>query len=195
MEPAEMAEQAVTEVSILRRRQVRVSWGALLAGFFVDVGLLLLLLSLAAGMSLTRVDVREPATWFQVGPRAGIWGGIAAIVASFFAAWVTGRLSSAPDRVSGMLHGVVLWGVWWFAALWLGLSAAVGAAQVAGGAHAAAQAAGAGSGEAWSAFLASAFTLLASALGGMGGTARQLRAAERREPVEVSHRLEPQRQE
>lgn len=137
-----MAE-AETMVYGAARRLERVSWGALLAGFMVGVGVLFLLLSLGTAVGLTSVDARDLSSWKNMGIGVGIWGGIAAIIASFFSAWVAGRLSTSPDRTAGMLHGAALWGLTWFVGLWMGAAAITGAARVAGGAaETAAQAGG-----------------------------------------------------
>jgi len=128
-----MAE-AETMVYGAARRLERVSWGALFAGFMVGVGVLFLLLSLGAAVGLTTVDARDISSWKNMGIGVGIWGGISAIIASFFSAWVAGRLSTSPDRTSGMLHGAALWGLTWFVGLWMGVSALTGAAQAAGSA-------------------------------------------------------------
>ncbi len=86
----------------------RASWGALFAGFFVGMGLLFLLLALGAAIGFTAVDPRDFSTWKSAGTGVGIWGGIAAIVASFFSAWVAGRLSASWTRLAGALHGIAL---------------------------------------------------------------------------------------
>src|SRR5512138_1985317 len=130
-EGTDMAE-AETMVYGAARRLERVSWGALFAGFMVGVGVLFLLLSLGAAIGLTSVDARELSSWKNMGIGVGIWGGISAIVASFFAAWVAGRLSTSPDRTAGTLHGAALWGLTWFVGLWMGAMAVAGAARAAG---------------------------------------------------------------
>jgi hypothetical protein len=138
----DMAESE-TVVYGAARRPERVSWGALFAGFMVGVGVLFLLLSLGAAVGLTSVDARDLSSWKNMGIGVGIWGGISAIIASFFSAWVTGRMSTAPDRTSGMLHGAALWGLTWFVGLWMGAAALTGAARAAGSAaQTAAQAGG-----------------------------------------------------
>ena len=128
------------------RRLNGVSWGALLAGFFVGAGTLFLLLSLGAAVGLTSVDARHISSWKHMGIGVGIWGGISAIIASFFSAWVASRLSTAETRTGGILHGSALWGLTWAVGLCIGflaVSGAVeGAAKVAGtAAESAAQAA------------------------------------------------------
>jgi hypothetical protein len=119
-----------------RRLLDKANWGALFAGFFVGMGLLFLLLSLGAAIGLTSVDPRDFGAWRTAGIGVGIWGGLSAIAASFGSAWVAGRMSTSLDRVSGMLHGVVLWGLTWAVVLWLGamlVSSAVGGAVRAAG--------------------------------------------------------------
>jgi hypothetical protein len=193
----DMAETETTlnlaTTRLFPRQLPRVSWGALFAGFFAGVGLLLLLLSLGAATGLTTIDLRDTASFAKMGVGAGIWDGLAAIIAAFVAAWAMGRLSSAVDRTSGMLHGVALWGLTWFVGLWVGVSA-LGQAQTAG-ALAGEAVAGDRAG-AWGAFLAAAFTLVASALGGASGVGSHLKAIARevaeRAPIETRP-LEPQR--
>jgi hypothetical protein len=129
-----MAELETTLVHGAARRLERVSWGALFAGFFVGVGALFLLLSLGAAVGLTSVDARDISSWKNMGIGVGVWGGVSAIIASFFSAWVAGRLSTSPDRTAGTLHGAALWGLTWFVGLWMGIAALQGAASAAGSA-------------------------------------------------------------
>ncbi|HET7754499.1 MAG TPA: hypothetical protein VFK85_11370 [Anaeromyxobacteraceae bacterium] len=115
------------------------SWGALFAGFFVGTGTLFLLLTFGAAVGFTAVDPRNFDSWRNAGIGVGIWGGISAIIASFFSAWVAGRLSKAWTRLGGALHGLALWGLTWGVTMWLGAMFVGGA--VAGAAGAAGQAA------------------------------------------------------
>jgi uncharacterized protein YjbJ (UPF0337 family) len=124
----------------------RVSWGALLAGFFFGFGIWMLLLALGAGIGLAAFDARDLQSWQGLGIGFGIWGVIAGIVAMFLAAWLAARLSAADSRLAGMLHGAALWGFMLVAGLWIASMAvartASTAAQAAGGmAQAAGQAA------------------------------------------------------
>lgn len=114
----------------------RASWGALFAGLFVGTGTLFLLLALGAAVGFTAVDPRDFDSWKNAGIGVGIWGGVSAIVAAFFSAWVAGRLSAARTRVGGALHGIALWGLTWAVTMWLGAmlvgGAVRGAASAAG---------------------------------------------------------------
>lgn len=114
------------------------SWGALFAGFFVGTGTLFLLLAFGAAVGITAVDPRNFDSWKNAGIGVGIWGGVSAIIASFFSAWVAGRLSRSWTRLGGALHGIALWGLTWAVTMWLGAmlvgGAARGAATAAGSA-------------------------------------------------------------
>jgi hypothetical protein len=112
----------------------RASWGALFAGLFVGTGTLFLLLALGAAVGFTAVDPRNFDSWKNAGIGVGIWGGVSAIVASFFSAWVTGRLSGAWTRLGGALHGIALWGLTWAMTMWLGAMLVGGTVRGAAGA-------------------------------------------------------------
>jgi hypothetical protein len=97
------------------------------------MGLLFLLLALGAAIGFTAVDPRDFSSWKSAGIGVGIWGGISAIIASFFSAWVAGRLSASWTRLAGALHGVALWGLTWAVTLWLGAMLVGGAVRGAAG--------------------------------------------------------------
>lgn len=126
----------------------RVSWGALFAGFFFGFAAWMLLLALGAGVGLAAFDARDVGQWQGFGIGFGIWGVIAAIIAFFFAAWLTARLSQAGSRPAGMLHGAALWGFMLVIGLWAATmavtrTAGAAASAVGGAAQAAGQAAAA----------------------------------------------------
>lgn len=90
----------------------RVSWGAILAGAIVMLvtHLLLSLLGLAIGVSTIDPTAESPdASTLSIG--AGVWWVVASLVSVFAGSWVAGRLSGAPIRTDGLLHGVVTWGL------------------------------------------------------------------------------------
>lgn len=105
------------------------SWGALFAGFFVGTGTLFLLLTFGAAIGFTAVDPRDFDSWRNAGIGVGVWGGISAIIASFFSAWVAARLSRSWTRLGGALHGIALWGLTWAVTMWLGAMLVGGAAR------------------------------------------------------------------
>ncbi len=120
----------------------RVSWGALFAGFFIGVGIWMMLLMLISAIGFSSVDPRNLGSWGSFAEGVGIWGGIAGIIASFCGAWCAGRLCGTSERGEGMLHGVAVWGLALSVALWVAAmvvgGAVTGAASAVGGAVSAA---------------------------------------------------------
>jgi hypothetical protein len=119
----------------------RVSWGALFAGMFVGVATWLMLVALGAGIGLAAFDPTGAEALKGLGLGVGIWGAIAAIIAYFFAGWLSSRLSSVVTRSDGTMHGVALWGLLLVFSIWLTAMTLAGAtATTAGLASAAGQA-------------------------------------------------------
>jgi hypothetical protein len=177
----------------------RVSWGALLAGFFFGFGAWLLLLALGAGIGLASFDPRDLGGWQSLGIGFGIWGAFAGFAAMFAAGWLTARLSASDEKLAGVLHGATLWGFMLVAGLWIATMAVgrttAAAAQAVGGAASAVSAAAeptevreeaqqtvagaaeqvqetAGTAGAWAFFLFGLLTLAAAVLGGRAGVPR-----------------------
>jgi hypothetical protein len=98
------------------------------------MGALFLLLTLGAAVGFTSVDPRDFESWKTAGVGVGIWGGVSAIIASFFSAWVAGRLSSSWTRLGGVLHGIALWGLTWAVTMWMGAMLVGGTVRGAAGA-------------------------------------------------------------
>lgn len=90
----------------------RISWRAVLAGVVVVLSLswLFHLLGLAVGLSVA--DSYDSVT-IEGGldDAAAIWIVVSWLVTFFIGALVTARLAGILDDFSGMLHGLVLWGV------------------------------------------------------------------------------------
>jgi hypothetical protein len=106
----------------------RISWGAVVAGAVVAVVLHLLLVLLGMAVGLAVVDADNAGA---VGTGAAIWWAICSLVSLFAGAWVAARLSGVPDRMDGMLQGLVVWSVTTLLSIYL-LTSAIGA--VTGGA-------------------------------------------------------------
>ncbi len=85
-----------------------VRWSAVIAGVAVGISvqLLLTLLGIASGLSMTSVQEGEV-------PGAGtlVWAGISLLSSGFVGAYVTGYLCGLKRRTDGMLHGSVSWAV------------------------------------------------------------------------------------
>lgn len=90
----------------------RISWGAIFAGTIVALVIALTLSLLGMGIGL---GVVNPATEENplggVGVGAGIWLGISTLLALFAGGWVASRLAGFPRSSTGILHGIVVWGV------------------------------------------------------------------------------------
>jgi len=102
----------------------RVSWGAVLAGSVIAVGmyLLLLLLGGAVGLSLTTTNVRfSTLSW-----AAAVWAIFSLAVSLFVGGYVTTLLAVGENRTEAVIHGVLMWGMMLAFTTWLattGLSA------------------------------------------------------------------------
>lgn len=105
----------------------RVSWGAIFAGTVVTLVLLLTFTLLGLGIGL---GVISPATAENpmggVGIGAGIWILITTLISIFCGAWVAGRLAGSPRSITGLLHGITVWGLVTLLSFYL-MTSAVGA--------------------------------------------------------------------
>ncbi len=99
----------ITQENIIRRPLfTAIRWGAVLAGVAVGISvqLVLTLLGIASGLSLTSVSTGEAP-----GMGAMIWAGLSMLIAALVGAYVAGRMSGLKRKTDGMLHGVVSWAV------------------------------------------------------------------------------------
>lgn len=119
-----------------------VSWGAIFAGTLVAVGVWLLLHVLGIGAGLTAIDPARTDSLRRAGIGTGVWSMLAPILALFVGGLVVGRLAGPLSRLTGAIHGAVVWSlstvasmalVWIAATALLGGAAAAGS-QMAGGA-------------------------------------------------------------
>lgn len=100
---------ATSQENILRRPLfAAIRWGAVLAGVAVGVSvqLVLTLLGIASGLSLSSVSAVE-------GPATGalVWAGLSMLIAALIGTYVAGRMSGLKRKTDGVLHGVVTWAV------------------------------------------------------------------------------------
>jgi MFS family permease len=93
-------------MNVSERRGVQLRWGAVLAGAVVAVatawaGELL-------GSLLGLIEPGESSAWGWLGSVVAL----AMVVAGAFAGgWIASRLAGARERTDGLLHGLVVWGV------------------------------------------------------------------------------------
>lgn len=90
---------------------VKVSWGPLFAGMFVALGAGVLLFVVGLAFGLSAIDPANPASARSAGIGTGIWTLIVPIIALFIGGLVASRAAGPVDRGTGVLHGVVLWGL------------------------------------------------------------------------------------
>ena len=99
----------ISQENIVRRPLFpAIRWGAVLAGVAVGISvqLVLTLLGIASGLSMTSVQQGEAP-----GTGAMIWAGISMLIAALIGAYVAGRMSGLKRKTDGILHGVVSWAV------------------------------------------------------------------------------------
>ncbi|HEX8947396.1 MAG TPA: hypothetical protein VF790_00465 [Dissulfurispiraceae bacterium] len=90
----------------------RVSWGAIFAGAVVTLVIELALSLLGMGIGLGVVSpVSQENPVGTIGTGAGIWMLITAIIALFIGSWIAARLAAFPRKSTGLIHGLVVWGV------------------------------------------------------------------------------------
>ncbi|HWO13057.1 MAG TPA: hypothetical protein VNN80_26335 [Polyangiaceae bacterium] len=120
-------------------RPWRFSWGAVLAGASISLGLWLLLHLLGLGAGLTAIDPDDLGSLRGVGLGTGIWSLIVPLVAMFLGGVATAKVAGPITRTAGAIHGAVLWSLANLAATLLVMS--VVSAVVGGAAHLGSQAA------------------------------------------------------
>jgi hypothetical protein len=124
----------------------RVSWAAIFAGALVAVGVWLLLHLLGMSIGLIAVDPDDVSSLRGVGIGTGVWSLIAPILALFVGGMATGLLMGPLRRITGAIHGAVMWSLATVASLalvWTMVAALVGGVFSAGTEVASATAGGA----------------------------------------------------
>lgn len=103
-ERMERGAEAGFYATVLRR----VSWGAIFAGTIVALAIQLALNVLGLGIGLGIVSPTEGVSE-GIGVGAGIWFLLSTLIALFFGGWVAGRMAGFPRKLTGTLHGLVVW--------------------------------------------------------------------------------------
>ncbi len=99
----------ITQENIMRRPLFSsIRWSAVLAGVAVGISvqLVLTLLGIASGLSMTSVQAGEAP-----GTGALVWAGISMLISALIGAYVAGRMSGLKRKTDGVLHGAVSWAV------------------------------------------------------------------------------------
>ncbi len=99
----------ISQENIIRRPLFpSIRWGAVLAGVAVGISvqLVLTLLGIASGLSMTSVQQGEAP-----GTGALVWAGGSMLISAMTGAYVAGRMSGLKRKTDGILHGIVSWAV------------------------------------------------------------------------------------
>ena len=92
---------------------VRISWAAIIAGVILVIATQLLLSMIGIGVGLGMVDPTAGGTPgagnFGIG--AGVWWLVSSLIALAFGAYAASWLAGLDNRFSGVLHGLVIWGI------------------------------------------------------------------------------------
>lgn len=114
-----------------------ISWPAIFAGAAVAVaiGAMLNLLGVALGAgTFNPFDLARGGEVKAFTVAAGVWVAVANAIALFFGAVIASRAAKYADHHAGMLHGLLVWAVAFFAAILIAGSAGGSAADSAAGA-------------------------------------------------------------
>jgi hypothetical protein len=136
-----MAQIDVERNTVVEVVHPSMSWGAIIAGWVVAIGIAFLMYVGGLAMGFTAFDPNDAAATAKgIGIGTGAWlvltWVVSLLIGSMFASWFDGR----DDSTTGVMHGVTVWGLSIAASgllLALGMGGAIG-----GGAHLAAASAG-----------------------------------------------------
>lgn len=105
---------------LMRRPGTRVSWGAIFSGLFATLGIWALLSAFGSAIGFTVFRMGPGVAREGFGLFSTLWAIMTPLVSFFLGGLVAGRLCGALTRVSGMLHGVVMWSLTGLVAIALG---------------------------------------------------------------------------
>jgi len=99
------------QVTVLPQQLERISWSAIIGGTIVALILQAAINLLAIGIGVSSVDFNntDNSSPKTIGTEAIVAIGVGMIVSLFIGGWMAARFSGMPERVDGMLHGVMVW--------------------------------------------------------------------------------------
>ena len=109
---------------------MKVSWGGILGGVLVALGVLVLLMALGVAVGISAVDPASTDA-AKVGTGAGIWAGVSLLLALFLGGFVSTRIGATYDSQTAFFAGVLVWVV---SIVLVAYLAASGASTLTGGA-------------------------------------------------------------
>jgi hypothetical protein len=95
-------------VVALRADGIRVSWGSIVGGVLLAVGLLILLTALGTAIGISAVDPAQTDA-STAGRAAGIYGAVALLLALFFGGWASTRIGAIVDSATSFCEGALVW--------------------------------------------------------------------------------------
>lgn len=87
---------------------MKVSWGGILGGVLVALGVLVILMALGVAVGISAVDPASTDA-AKVGTGAGIWAGISLLLALFLGGFVSTRIGATYDSQTAFFAGVLVW--------------------------------------------------------------------------------------
>jgi len=100
----------------------RVSWGAIFAGAFIALGVMILLGMMGSAIGFNAIEPQQREPFEGIGVGAGIWWICTSIIALGIGGFVAARLSGIPDRTAATAHGATVWGLVTVFTLWMATS-------------------------------------------------------------------------
>lgn len=100
----------------------RVRWGGVMSGFFVAIGVLMILGALGLAVGVTALGDPRTATGetaSNLGIGAGIWAFITLLIALFLGGMVSTTVTDRPDRPGAIIHGALVWVLFSLFTVWL----------------------------------------------------------------------------
>ncbi|HEY0705714.1 MAG TPA: hypothetical protein VGG33_02900 [Polyangia bacterium] len=94
-----------------RESALHMSWSAIFGGAVVTLGIWMLLHSLGLAAGLTAINPEDQGSIRGIGIGTGVWSVIAPLLALFAGGFVAAYTAGLLDRTSGIIHGVVVWGL------------------------------------------------------------------------------------
>ena len=108
--------------NILPPQGPRVRWTGVMSGFFIAVGVLMIMGALGLAIGVTVLgDPRQATgeTASDLGIGAGIWAFITVLVAVFLGGMVSTKVTDRPDRPGAVMHGALVWVLFFLFAVWM----------------------------------------------------------------------------
>lgn len=103
---------------IIRTLPARLRWSAVLAGTVSALGLWILLYALGAALGLSSIEPGDDGSVRSSGMLTGVWGLVAPLIALFLGGLVAGRVAGPATKLTGALHGLVMWGITAIGGMW-----------------------------------------------------------------------------